>query len=122
MQGRLRKFRQRLKLSGLSITGVSATRGRFQLGGVPGAFSNHARARPWGDRRKLPSPPRSARGRQLSGALLPPPPPLLSARRLASRVRQVATALGRFQLGGVPGAFGNHARARRANRAAARRV
>jgi len=83
----LGKFRQRLKLSGLSITGVSPPEGASVI----------ARARPWGDRRKLPPPPRSARGRQLSGALLLPPPE------------------GRFQLGG---AFSNRdARGCRANRA-----
>ena len=40
-----------------------------------------------------------------ASCLLPPPPPLMSARRLASRVRQVATALGRFRSGGARAAF-----------------
>jgi len=44
------------------------------------------------------------------GGKLPPPPPLLSARRLASRVRQGAAALGRFRLGGR-----RHARAPRSS-------
>jgi len=73
-------------LSGLSITGVSAARGRFQLGGVPGAFGNHARVRPRaldGNCRRRRASPEGA------SCLLLPPPPLLSARRLASRVRQV---------------------------------